>query len=216
MKKKKKVYHAPFMTVGPPDFTVVPKAVIGCYPWAEEGGYKPYAYGQVAHDEAYLYMRLSCREKNPLITCTFPNQMVCRDSCLEFFINPLPGMDTFLNIETNAAGIMLIGLYKEGDFKLIDPDCQNLFGKVAEIDAKSGYWRVSYRLPFDFFHRVFAISGQFPHEVEVNFYKCGDYTPAPHYGSWNMIVSEKPDFFRSEYFGKLILHRKLYTQGSHF
>ena len=38
-----------------------------------------------------------------------------------------------------------------------------------------------------------------------NFYKCGDLTATPHWGSWNPVGTGAPDFHRPEYFGKMPL-----------
>ena len=38
-----------------------------------------------------------------------------------------------------------------------------------------------------------------------NFYKCGDDTSIPHYGSWNPIALPAPDFHCPVHFGTLIL-----------
>ena len=41
--------------------------------------------------------------------------------------------------------------------------------------------------------------------MKGNFYKCGDDTKYPHFGCWNEVVWEEPDFHRPECFGDLIL-----------
>jgi hypothetical protein len=38
-----------------------------------------------------------------------------------------------------------------------------------------------------------------------NFYKCGDETAVAHYGMWNYVGTETPDFHRPEFFGTLVI-----------
>ena len=42
-------------------------------------------------------------------------------------------------------------------------------------------------------------------DFKGNFYKCGDETKTPHYGSWNPIENPTPDFHRPEGFGELVI-----------
>ena len=43
-----------------------------------------------------------------------------------------------------------------------------------------------------------------PIETMGNFYKCASGSSQPHYLSWNPINTEKPDFHRPDFFGKII------------
>ncbi|MGH2565575.1 MAG: carbohydrate-binding family 9-like protein, partial [Ginsengibacter sp.] len=38
---------------------------------------------------------------------------------------------------------------------------------------------------------------------KVNFYKCGDKLPKPHFLTWNTVETEDPDFHAPEYFGSM-------------
>lgn len=49
--------------------------------------------------------------------------------------------------------------------------------------------------------RALSSNGQ---NAGVNFYKCGDDLPKPHYLCWNPIKSETPDFHLPEFFGNAI------------
>ena len=42
-------------------------------------------------------------------------------------------------------------------------------------------------------------------KLRGNFYKCGDLTRYEHYGMWNPVQSDTPDFHRPESFGELVL-----------
>ena len=73
-------------------------------------------------------------------------------------------------------------------------------------DYNSSYWTVEYAIPFTFFEEYFGkINFTSDYRLEANFYKCGDETKYAHYGCWNKLENEIPDFHRSEFFGNLIL-----------
>lgn len=202
----KRIYTA-FPAEGQPiDFSRAHKAEIDCYPWDDGDGYRPRAYGQVVYDRENLFVRLACRERDPLVTYDRPNQPVYQDSCLEFFINPTPERDTFMDFELNAAGVLLLGHYRDGDFRLLDPESRPDFDIRCERDPAEGWWSVQLRIPFSFLREVFGLDGDCPKSMAVNLYKCGDHTTHPHYGCWSPIPSGgKPDFFRSDCFGTLLL-----------
>ena len=121
-------------------FDYAPKAYINHCPWWKTHPTAPVAYGQVCYTDEALYVRLTCLESDPTVTYYQPNDMVCKDSCLEFFINPTPGKDNFSNFECNAAGTLLVGRYCEGDFELIDPATRPDFQVKAKREAD--FWQV--------------------------------------------------------------------------
>ena len=52
-----------------------------------------------------------------------------------------------------------------------------------------------------FIHHSFSsLSGK---EGRVNFYKCGDQLPVPHFVAWNNIQSAEPNFHLPEFFGEI-------------
>lgn len=205
IESRKKLYTAPRVDNGRIDFNSVPKAEIDCYPWDNGNGYRPYAYGQVVHDGESLFVRLVCHEPDPLVTYDKPNQPVYEDSCLEFFINPLPGRNTFVDFELNAAGVLLLGHYKDGGFRLLEPAARPSFDIQSGINGAENRWSVQLRIPVAFLQEVFEFA-DCPERMEANFYKCGDKTARPHFGCWNPIPPvSKLDFFRPDCFGTLVL-----------
>ena len=68
------------------------------------------------------------------------------------------------------------------------------------------YWTVSYKVPFDLIRKYIPeYRYRDGMKIRTNFYKCGDYTEYPHYGVWNPIPLEKPDFHQPDYFGEVVL-----------
>ena len=196
-------YVAPKVFAGEPHaFDRAPKAPIACCPWAAYPT-APKACGAVCYTDEALLVRLTCFEQSPKITYYQPNEPVYKDSCLEFFINPLPGQNTFCDFECNAAGTLLLGHFHEGSFGLLDPAARPDF-QVKAV-RESDFWQVDLTLPASFLEQTFpgfrfADGG----EMAVNFYKCGDETDHPHYSCWSPIEDEKPNFFHAENFGILL------------
>ena len=115
----RKVYRIPFARQPEESrLCAAPKAWIKNWYPVPEGEYRPAAYGQLLRTPLALYVRLVCEEESPLAWQRLPNSPVCTDSCMEFFLNPVPRNNTFINFELNSRGTMLMGLNENGDFNL--------------------------------------------------------------------------------------------------
>jgi hypothetical protein len=147
------------------------------------------------------------------------NDDVFRDSCVEFFFCPDPFKDKrYFNFEMNAIGTLLLGLGVDRQsrtrLKGEPPEQFNiktsLNKKNIDLPVKEfwtvEYWTVEYTIPFEFIKKYFPkLEFKSKQKMTGNFYKCGDETKFPHYGSWNPIKTPQPDFHRPEFFGELIL-----------
>lgn len=191
----------------------IPTLGIDCYQW-EDNGYKPEVKAAVCYDEAALHIRFTAWEDRIKVKGVKYCDSVYKDSCVEFFFNPAPDRDNrYLNFEMNAAGVLLLGIGSDrGDWRYlyeVNPSIFNIKSsvKMYEVEAFKGpFWQVEYTIPFEFIEKYYGnldiTSGM---QLRANFYKCGDDTEYPHYGSWNPIEIEEADFHRPDYFGKLIL-----------
>ena len=184
-------------------------AKIENYQW-EKNGYCPKAFAKACYDERSINLRLTVYENEIKATYKDMNDPVYKDSCLECFIQPDSIYDgRYLNFEFNARGTLLLGLgsRREG---------RSLFGKEVlkyfdisvfdEIVDEIHEWGVNFRIPIEFLQKVYPgfelADGKL---MKGNFYKCGDETKYPHYGSWNEVISQKPNFHCPEFFGNWIL-----------
>ena len=63
-------------------------------------------------------------------------------------------------------------------------------------------WELCLKIPLKLFihDKIDTLSGQ---TCSVNFFKCGDDLPEPHFLSWNNIESPEPNFHKPEFFGLL-------------
>ena len=66
-------------------------------------------------------------------------------------------------------------------------------------------WNIEYRVPFQLFAKYFDIKAPKSGDVwRANFYKCGDKTSHPHWGSWAPVNTEQPNFHTPECFRPII------------
>lgn len=121
---------------------------------------------------------------------------VWEDSCMEFFFKPDYNDLRYINFEINPDGVMLIGIGKDkNDRVLIDTD-RKIFDIVS--DAKEGDWSLKFYIPYKFllekFERVAPV-------CRGNFYKCGKKTVRVHSGAWSLVESAEPNFHFPDFFG---------------
>jgi hypothetical protein len=201
------------------------------FPWAERiGSYQPEAYARACWTDTSIHVQLEAWEPKEAIRATHwkINDMVCEDSCLEFFFQPDPQRDPrYINLEFNSLGTHLIGMgtgrhdlrfLQDTDRELLDVQNGILLapegreGGVNQGRQDMQGWHVSFAVPFTYLKKHFPdFSPCKGAKIKGNFYKCGDLTPHPHYGCWSRMGCEKPDFHRPEYFGDILfgeLHSK--------
>lgn len=179
-------------------------------PWNQEA-VCPKTLVWVSRDADLLKIRFQVMESDPRITCHAMNEPVYTDSCVEFFVQPLPGRDDrFLNFEMNAEGTLLLGLGVDRHDRLQLQEeeihgIQIVPGRGVDQHGQP-FWSIELAVPFAWLKE--QVPGFEPYVgafLKANFYKCGDMTPVPHYGSWNPMTGLEPDFHRSEDFGELVL-----------
>lgn len=184
---------------------------INHYLW-EDNGYKPEVEVRLYYTAEHLFVQFRTYETNPTITYYQMNEDVFKDSCVEFFVQPSPDMDErYLNFETNAAGTLLLGLgagRKRNRLTNVDPSLFDIQTTTGLQDADTGkvYWKLEYAIPFAFVKQHFPdFEAKKGAKLRANFYKCGEDVPEPHFGCWNLIESDQPDFHVSQFFGHLVL-----------
>ena len=141
---------------------------------------------------------------------------------MEFFFAPMgPEKLAYFNFELNPKGVAYIGFSSDGTragsrqaAKELEDAYFDIQG-MSEAEARNynqvnkdndrAYWELSYSVPYALIKtHVPEFDPETPNKkISANFYKCGDLTDNIHYGSWNPLTSEKPDFHRPEDFGIL-------------
>lgn len=174
------------------------------YNWG--GDYRPKAEAKLClvKDEGF-YLRIACAEKDPKAVYTQANDPVYKDSCLEMFLNFKPQTEGtgYINFEGNANGAILCcyGTSRHDRKKIVD------FG-IDQPKAKpfrsAGQWGYELCIPLRLIQAVYGNSSFAKGDIlKGNFFKCGDETEIPHYGSWTKIQTPSPDYHLPEFFGTL-------------
>jgi hypothetical protein len=173
-------------------------AFIDDYPWG--GYYAPDARANVEWDNGGLWVTMCAKEETISAHETQFGGAVCRDSCLEFFVNPCPDIqDKYINIEVNPRGTMHIGVGAgRHDRRVLEAMPEDM--RLSVSGHHDSWWAVRYYLSNRLMRELLGEeSGKV---MAGNFYTC-DETVHPHFGTWNPVNAPMPDFHRPEYFGRL-------------
>lgn len=189
------------------EMDVYPKNSIGNNPWAYP--FSGTAEFSMAHNNEAIFLKYYVSEEHIRAFYTQPNDPVYKDSCVEFFIS-FNGEPEYYNLEFNCKGTSLVGFgpHKENRQHL-KPETVNLIKTFASFNNNLAgdkgliNWELTLIIPKNVFtyHNLDSFSEK---TVKVNFYKCGDELPVPHYLCWNNIGSTDPNFHLPEYFGEAI------------
>lgn len=184
----------------------IPVAPIDYFFWYE--GHTPATHAQMVYVEEFGFiLRMTCAEENPKAVYHSYNEPVYTDSCMEFFCDWL-GDGRYINMEMNSLGTLLscVGSGRHARTPVADLTGGEIFPVTGEVSE--GKWQVTAAIPTALLCRILGVDSipfAAGYTFRGNFYKCGDETPVMHYGMWNPVGTEKPDFHRPEYFGTLIL-----------
>jgi hypothetical protein len=171
--------------------------------------YKPDVSLALSYSDKEVFLKYYITEDYFKAEKTQTNEMVCEDSCVEFFVSPEDD-GIYYNIEFNAIGTCLIGTgYDRSTSKRADVD---VISKIRRLSSEGSMpvkerpgkhtWTITVAIPFEVFfkHKIKDLKGK---TFRANFYKCGDKLTVPHYVTWNPVGTEKPDYHQPEYFGML-------------
>lgn len=176
--------------------------------------YKPEVRFRIAYTDDAFLLHFEIHENAVRAVTAADNGAVWEDSCVEFFVSPF-GDHSYYNFEFNCIGKMLLQGGKKGDRKMAHPEVlasierwSSLGDQPFGIKDNPADWELTAIIPFSAFfrHSSTDIESLKPGKtLRANFYKCGDKHPTPHFVSWKPILTEKPDFHRPDFFGKIFL-----------
>ncbi len=171
--------------------------------------YRPEVKFAIAYGDKEIYLKYYVREEYFKAEKTETNQMVCEDSCVEFFVSP-ENDGIYYNLELNGIGTILLGTGTgRADSKRADPGVISKIRRKTSagekpVKEKTGLfeWTITIAIPFGVFfhHKIGNLKGK---TFRANFYKCGDMLSIPHYVTWNPVGTENPDYHQPAYFGML-------------
>ena len=187
----------------------------------EDSGHHPKTEARLLYNDTTLAVIFRVEDHYVRAVAEQYQDGVCRDSCVEFFVAPVAGSDVYFNFEVNCGGTTLLHKNPPPDDRasgqeriaVSEEDWQTVamahsLPQIVEPEvAEPTVWTVEYHVPFDLFHRYFESVRHDPGTIwRANFYKCGDQTSHPHWGSWAPVDTPRPNFhvpasFQSVVFG---------------
>lgn len=175
------------------------------FPW-DENGYKPKTSVTIGYDDGGFKLHFESYDPDLRAVMTEHNTMVCTDSCMEMFMMFSPETDKhYINIEVNPNGAAFSGICLDRDVSsTIDPEYINTLNiKTKVLDD---HWEVDYYLPVEYIQKFIP---SYKHAegnvIKGNFYKCAEDNKYPHFGCFNYIEWDHPDFHRPEFFAEFKL-----------
>lgn len=173
--------------------------------WSSNG-YKPLVNATPAHNGEAIFLKFSVQEAVIRAVYNNINDPVYKDSCVEFFIS-LDNNDTYYNLEFNVAGTCYAA-YGSSDKSsrvclpaaAIQQISTQLKMYRRQEEAFDYRWELTVIIPVSVFihHPGLQISNR---RCRINFYKCGDELPQPHFLAWSPVLTDQPNFHLPAYFG---------------
>ena len=175
----------------------------------------PRTQAKLAYDDQGIYVIFRVEDRYIRAVARQHQDMVCRDSCVEFFFAPHTDLAKgYFNLEMNCGGTMLLNYQVIPRQNMIPLSASILerievahtLPKIVDPEiAEPTTWTVEYRLPVDFLGQCHPSPVKPAPGVSwrTNFFKCADETSQPHWLTWARVDRPKPDFHVPEYFGTL-------------
>lgn len=186
----------------------VEKLKIDTLNW-EGYSYKPDVKLAISYSDHEIFLKYYIVEEYFKAEKTETNQMVCEDSCVEFFVSP-ENDGIYYNLEFNGIGTCLLGTGtgRENSTRA-NPQIISKIRRLSTAGTKpvkeavgQFEWTLTVAVPLEVFfhHNIRDLKGK---TFKANFYKCGDMLTVPHYVTWNPVGTENPDYHQPKYFGTL-------------
>jgi len=190
-------------------FSEIESIHINNYLWMNNN-YNPKVDAKVCYSAKNIFVYFKVYEKEITATYTNINDPVYKNSCVEFFVNLFPEMtDKYFNFEMNAIGTIYVGFGAIGKRKILpieDIKLVKVFSTLTKPfvgQIENDFWEIKLSIPFNLLEKYYKQKFE-SNPAIANFYKCSDATKYEHYGCWNLINSEKPNFHLPKYFGDLL------------
>ena len=222
--KAYKMIYSIHRTTTPPALTggwddavwgAVPALVVDRF-HAKSGDHHPTTRAKLLYDSNGLYVIFDVQDRYVECVCTQPQGPVCRDSCVEFFVQPSPP-GPYFNFEINCGGTPLVHFMEDWriipgqGFKKNTPVSAALLQQlhiyhslprmVHPPRSNPTRWCVEYFIPFGLFEHYLGPLGEPSQRIwRGNFYKCG--SSHAHWASWAPL-GEELNFHQPRYFGTL-------------
>lgn len=185
-----------------PSWSEVPKAEINVFQWESEKEYRPYSFAKMCFvKNEGIYVLLMTREENPKAVYTVTNEPMYKDSCLEVFLKL--SHEGYINIETNYNGAYLSEFGKDRYSRKYLSDITDIVPVITTV-READMWGNEIFIPEKLIKELYpSLDGVCNGCFSGNFYKCGDETHTPHYGSFSPMGSLELGFHNPELFAEI-------------
>jgi hypothetical protein len=200
-----------------PRWEALPRLAVASF-HAKSSAHRPAVHVQLGHSGDHLHLRFTVQDRYVLSRATGFNAMVCNDSCVEFFFEPVPGLGYF-NLEMSAGGTPLCYHITDarrapGGFAAFVKLKADELGAIViagtlprTVDPEIATpldWALCARIPLAPFARRLGRALPVPGRWRGNFFKCADQSSHPHWGSW-ATIGEELNFHQPDRFGTIEL-----------
>ncbi len=194
-----------------PDWNRAETALVGNIVDGEVYMHMPRTQCRLLHDDANIYGLFQVEDRHVRCITTEYNDQVCRDSCVEFFVEP-PGGRGYFNFEFSGNGNKLLYHIRAASLEKGISDYNPVTEQdVADLEifhtlpaivepptAEPVTWRLGFKIPLALFARQTGETPSFAQNWRGNFYKCGGDPNYKHYLSWAPLTVRnfhQPDKF---------------------
>jgi hypothetical protein len=183
--------------------------------------HRPGVQAKLLYDEGGIYAIFCVDDRYVKCVFTEYGDPVCRDSCVEFFVQPKEDLGYF-NFEFSAIGTLFLqynvpqepmpGAIERHDVPKEAAETIRVYhtlnGPITEEIEEPTTWILEYYAPFELMEEFVGELNPQPGDVwRGNLYKCADSTSKPHWASWGPMA-EKLSFHRPDYFWPLVFGDK--------
>jgi hypothetical protein len=193
----------------------VPALEIACYR-QDSGAHRPKAECKLLYDRECIFGIFRVEDKYVRCIHTEFQSEVYKDSCVEFFVQP-EGTANYFNFEFNCGGALLASYITDPtriagrvkEFTPLEPadDLQirrySSLPQVVDPEINYPITRfLGFAIPFAVLEKYSGIPAPAGGKIwRANFYKCGNETSHPHWGSWSPV--HELNFHLPADFGKI-------------
>lgn len=187
-----------------PQWEKVPTGKLEFWNWETDNPYRPETSFQMCFvKNSGVYLKMKTSETELRTVCKKRDENCWEDSCMEFFFAPFELSDGYINFEMTPSGAFLSAFGKGRENRVFLKSITSISPSLLAKTDSYG-WALELFVPCalieDVFKREFTAS---PGNCFGNFFKCGDLTKRPHYGSFSPMGQLPPGFHNPELFVKI-------------
>ena len=180
---------------------------------ARGSAHQPKTTARVLHTDDAIHVRFDVEDQYVVVRHDQPNDPVCKDSCVEFFIQPREGQ-AYFNFELNAGGALWNSYGEQVEaLTKVFPDNGVWPGGLTVRTSHQGLiepeitepvsWWAEMTIPLEVFAPAYPDLGPLAGQTwRGNFYKCADGCSMPHWGMWSAIL-EGSSFHQPQYYAPI-------------